>query len=230
MIELSLLAIVVIATANLIVAIRTLRSSLKSEGRGENRYELLRDQQEWFELLREERRTLLEELERESQERGQLTAYLEQTDPRLKENLEQTRQARTQNEREVGRLEQEIRRVKEEFALERRKRLEVQERAEQLEHELEVQSQVRQDAERLGHEGQQMMEDLETEREQRLATQQQVESLEDERQLLQQEHRRVKGELDQMRRERKEFLRRAEGAEQEQTEVSGVQQEAERLR
>ena len=136
MIEASLLAIVVIATANLIAATLTLRSSLRSEGLGESRHELLREQQERLELLREERLTLLDELERESRERRQLMEYLEESDPRLRENLERRRQARVENDREVGRLEQEHQQVTEELQLELRRRLEVQRRAEQQEQEL----------------------------------------------------------------------------------------------
>jgi len=136
MIAASLLAIVVIATANLIAATLTLRSSLRSERLGESRHELLREQQERLELLREERRTLLDELERESRERRQLMEYLEESDPRLRENLERRRQARVENDHEVGRLEQEHQQVTEELQLELRRRLEIQQRAEQQEQEL----------------------------------------------------------------------------------------------
>ncbi len=65
----ALLAIVfLVGVATLAVAIGALRSSRRSEGLGENRFELLRDQHERLELLREERRMLIEQLERESQE------------------------------------------------------------------------------------------------------------------------------------------------------------------
>jgi ribonuclease Y len=136
MIEASLLAVVLIATANLIAATLTLRSSLRSEGLGESRRELLREQQERLELLREERLTLLDELERESRERRQLMEYLEESDPRLSESLERRRQARVDNDREVGRLEQEHQQVTEELQLEIRRRLEIQQLVEQQEQEL----------------------------------------------------------------------------------------------
>src|SRR5215203_7253460 len=98
--------ILLVGVATLAVTIGTLRSSRRSEGLGEDRYELLRDQDDRLEMLREERRMLTEQLERESQERRQLTEYLEETDPRLMENLEQWRQARVESEREVKRLEE----------------------------------------------------------------------------------------------------------------------------
>lgn len=136
MIEASLLAIIVIAIATLIAATLTLRSSIRSEGLGESRRELLREQQERLELLREERRTFLDELERESRERRQLIEYLEESDPRLRENFELRRQALVENDREVGRLEQEHQQVTEELQVELRRRLEIQQRAEQQEQEL----------------------------------------------------------------------------------------------
>jgi hypothetical protein len=202
MIEASLLAIVVIATVNVIAAILTLRSSLRSEGLGEGRYELLHDQQKRLELMREEQRTLSDQLERESRERRQLVAYLEETDPRLTDNLERRRQAHVANEREVERLEQEYKRVTEELEQERRRRLEMKQLAEQLEQERKAQSRVRQDAQRLGQERQQLMEGIETEREQRVATQQQAEGLEE-------EHQRVVEELEHERRRQQEILQRA---------------------
>ena len=62
--------------------------------------------------------------------------YLEESDPRLRENLERRRQARIENDHEVGRLEQEHQQVTEELQLELRRRLEIQRRAEQQEQEL----------------------------------------------------------------------------------------------
>jgi len=59
--------VLLLGVAALAVAIGTLRSSRRSEGLGESRYELPRDHQERLELLGEERRTPSEELERESQ-------------------------------------------------------------------------------------------------------------------------------------------------------------------
>src|SRR3712207_1991078 len=71
--EVLLAVVLVLGMATLAVAIGTLRSSRRSEELGEGRYELLRDQHERLELLREERRVLVEELKRESQERQQFT-------------------------------------------------------------------------------------------------------------------------------------------------------------
>jgi hypothetical protein len=149
--------IVLVGVATLAVAMGALLSSRRSEGLGENRYELLRDQRDRLDMLREERRMLTEQLERESRERRLLTGYLEETDPRLVEHLERRRQARIESEREAEpleeerqRLEQEHRRLGEELEQERRKHLEVQQRAERLEQEREEQSAVQQDAERLG--------------------------------------------------------------------------------
>ena len=75
MIDLLLPAVLVVGIVTLAVAVRTLWSSRRSEGLGENRYELLRDQQERLELLREERRMLIEKLERESRERQPWSAW-----------------------------------------------------------------------------------------------------------------------------------------------------------
>src|SRR4028119_852338 len=147
MTDLLLPAVLLFSVVTLAVPIGALRSSRRSEGLGENRYELLRDQNERLEMLREERRMLTEQLERESRERRQLTEYLEETDPRLVENLKWRRQARIESEREVERLgeegrrlQQEHQRLGEELEQERRKHLEAQQRAEQLEQEREEQS------------------------------------------------------------------------------------------
>jgi predicted RNase H-like nuclease (RuvC/YqgF family) len=130
MIDLLLPAVLVVGIVTLAIAISTLRSSRRSENIGEDRYELLRDQRDRLDMLREERRMLAEELERESRERRQLTEYLEETDPRLVEHLKRRRQARTGSEHEDERLEEERRRLeqehrqlREELEQERRKRL-----------------------------------------------------------------------------------------------------------
>src|SRR5215210_7799860 len=114
MMDLLLPGVLLVSIVTLVITIGTLRSSRRSEDLGEDRYELLRDQRDRLDLLREERRTLTEELERESRERRQLTEYLEETDPRLMENLERRRQARIESEREVERLEEEWRRLEQE--------------------------------------------------------------------------------------------------------------------
>src|SRR5918993_2628682 len=108
------LAPLLVGIATLFVAIYILRSSRRSEALGKDRYELLRDQHDRLEMLREERRMLTEQLERESRERRQLTEYLEETDPRLRENLERRRQAHIESGRDVERLEEEWRRLEQE--------------------------------------------------------------------------------------------------------------------
>src|SRR5919199_814373 len=114
MINLLLPAVLLVSVVTLAVAIGALRSSRKSESLGEDRYELLRDQHDRLEMLREERRMLTEELERGFRERRQLTEYLEERDPRLAENLERRRQALVESEREVERLEAERQRLEQE--------------------------------------------------------------------------------------------------------------------
>ena len=64
-----LAAVLVVGLASLLVSVRALRSSRRSEEYGADRYELLRDQQDRLELLREERKMLREELEQESKEK-----------------------------------------------------------------------------------------------------------------------------------------------------------------
>src|SRR5829696_2030223 len=106
MTDLLLPAVLLVGIMTLAVAIGALRSSRRSENFGEDRYELLHDQHDRMEMLREERRMLTEQLERESRERQELTEYLEETDPRLMANLERRRQSHTESEREAERLEE----------------------------------------------------------------------------------------------------------------------------
>ena len=58
--------VLVVSIASLAVAVRTLQSSRRAEGLSEDRYELLRDQYDQLEMLREERRMLTDQLEQES--------------------------------------------------------------------------------------------------------------------------------------------------------------------
>src|SRR3712207_9545295 len=89
---LAMIAVFMVGIAILAVSIGALRRSRRSEGLGENRYELLRDQQERLELLREERRTLLAEVGRASHELRQSTRTLEGVRPRLVKDLGGTRE------------------------------------------------------------------------------------------------------------------------------------------
>ncbi len=116
------LAIGVLGVANLVAAVGALRGAHRAEELGEGRFELLRDQHDRLELLREERRMLLDELERErrerleAQERVKLLMRehphleLEREFQRLTEELELEREGRTHNHRERQRLGEELER------------------------------------------------------------------------------------------------------------------------
>ncbi len=86
MIDLLIPAVLVVGIVTLAITVRNLLSARRSEELGESRYELLRDQRDRLDMLREERRMLTEELERDSGERRRLLEYLEGTDPRSMEN------------------------------------------------------------------------------------------------------------------------------------------------
>jgi predicted nuclease with TOPRIM domain len=98
----------------------TLRSARRSEQLGEDRLDLLRDSHERLELLREERKTLLVELERERRERQEAQGRvkqlmrehphleLEREIQRLTEELELEREGRLHNLRERQRLVEEL--------------------------------------------------------------------------------------------------------------------------
>jgi SMC interacting uncharacterized protein involved in chromosome segregation len=187
--------------------ILNLRSSRRSEVRGEDRYELLRDQHDRMEFLREERQMLIEELERQSRERQQLTEFLGKTPSQLVEDLKQVRrehleaQERIENLRQERlRFEQELHHLRELLEQERRGHLESQQRAEQLEREQEEQSGIQQEVERLGEERQRLTEDLRREREERLGAQRRADKQEQERARLERELRSLKAELDSHRR------------------------------
>ena len=126
--------------ATLVVAVGAQRSALRAEKLGEDRIELLRDQQERLELLREERLVLTEELERERRERLEAHKRVKQL-MREHPHLE---------------LERELQRLAEELELEREGRLhnhrERQRLSEELEHERLARSQGQRDIERLERE------------------------------------------------------------------------------
>src|SRR5829696_5355246 len=126
------LALGALGVATLGVALGALRSARRSEQLGEDRFELLRDQGERLELMREERRTLTEELgherrvrleaqrkvERLTREHPQLELEREgrlhnhSGRQRLTEVLEAERLARSEDRRqarrEIERLEREV--------------------------------------------------------------------------------------------------------------------------
>jgi hypothetical protein len=156
------LALGTLGAATLLVAFGALRSARRAEEVGENRYELLREHAERLELLREERKTLIEELELERRERLQAQRRVEQL-TREHPHLE---------------LERELQRVTEELQLEREGRLhnyrERQRLAEELQEERlarsEDQQEAQREAERLQLEVQHLAEQLEGVWEERLST------------------------------------------------------------
>jgi hypothetical protein len=110
-----LVSILVVSILTLAVAIRTLLSSRRSEMVGEDRYELLRDQWNRLEILREERRMLLDELERQSQERQHLTEFLGKTPPQLVEDLKNERREHLEAQERIEDLKQERLRLEQEL-------------------------------------------------------------------------------------------------------------------
>ena len=135
------LALGALGLANLVATIGAMRGAHKAAELGEERIELLRDQQERLEVLREERSVLLDELERERSERlaaqkriKQLMREhphleLERELQRLSEELQLEREGRTHNHRERQRLSEELER-------ERLARSEDQRNVERLERNL----------------------------------------------------------------------------------------------
>ena len=203
-------AVLLVSILTLAIAIRSLRSSRRSEALDENRYELLRDQWDRLEFMREERRMLIEELERQSQERQQLTEFLGKTPPQLVEDLKNLKKERgelleTQEriedlEQERLRMERELHRLKEQLEQEHRGHLQSQQRAERLEREQKERSGIQQGAERLRQELQRLTEDLNREREERLGAQRRAEQREQERVRLEREVRSLKAQVDSHRR------------------------------
>ena len=116
------LALGTLGVANVVAAVGALRGARRAEELGEGRFELLRDQHDRLELLREERRVLLDELERERRDRLEAQERvkqlmrehphleLEREVQRLTEELELERKGRTHNHRERQRLGEELER------------------------------------------------------------------------------------------------------------------------
>lgn len=143
------LALGTLGAATLLVAFGALRSARRAEEVGESRYELLYEQAQRLELLREERKTLTEELELERTERLQAQRRVEQL-TREHPHLE---------------LERELQRVTEELQLEREGRLhnlrERQRLAEELQEERLARSEDQREVERLQLEVRHLAEELE---------------------------------------------------------------------
>jgi fused signal recognition particle receptor len=141
MVYVALLVIFLTCILTLIVGVRILQSSRRSESLGEDRNELLRDQYERLELLREERQVLLERLEGESEERRQLMEYLGGDRRQLVDDkeMEQVREENARNaeqfEHERLRLKQQLDQLQEELEREQRTHLEAQQQTERLELE-----------------------------------------------------------------------------------------------
>jgi DNA repair exonuclease SbcCD ATPase subunit len=188
MLYVALLAIFLVCIATLIVGLRILQSSRRSVSLGEDRNELLRDQYERLELLREERQVLLKKLEGESWERRRLMEHLEGRTP-LKDDQE-LEQARTESariaeesEQERLRLEQQLGQLQEELEREQRTHMEAQQKTERLESE-----------------HQQLTVDLQNERQERSEAQQRSEQHERELASLEQELQHMKEQPDVQRR------------------------------
>ena len=207
MTDLLLPAVLLVSILTLAVAIGSLLSSRRSEALGEERYELLRDQRDRLDLMHEERQMLIEELQREAQQRQQVMDFLAKTPSQLVQDLKKEKGERLEVqerieglEQERLRLEQELQQSKEQLERERRGHLESQRRVERLEQEQKQRSGIRQDVERLGQERQRLTEDLEREREERLGAQRRAEQQEQAQARREREFRRLKAELDSRRR------------------------------
>jgi chromosome segregation ATPase len=201
MVDTLLPVILLVGIATLAVAAGALRSSRRSENLGENHFELLRDQHERLELLREERRMLIAELERETSERRRFMESLRRADPQLTEDLVREHEEDLKNvQRRAELQEQERARLEEELERERREHQEILRRAEELEREKEQSSGLQQEAERLRQEHQRLAEDLERGREERVEVQRRAERQEHELARLEQELRQSQAELERRKR------------------------------
>jgi hypothetical protein len=186
MVYVALLVIFLTSITTLVVGIRIMRSSRRSEVLGEDRNELLRDQYERLELLREERQVLIEELEGESRERRQLMEYLGGGRTQLVDDQEMGLQGDSENSPNAKQSEQE--------------RLHLEQQLDQLQEELGREQQTsleaQQHTERLEQEYQQLTEDLQNERQERLEVQQRSEQQEQEKASMEQELQRMKQEAE----------------------------------
>jgi DNA repair exonuclease SbcCD ATPase subunit len=180
MIDVLLPVVLFVSVATLAIAIGALLSSRRSQTLAEDRYELLRDQQDRLELLREERRMLIEELAREFKESQQ---FIAETHPDEAEGLEQESQARAESARGTEEQDQERLRLKQELEQERQARAESARRAEEQEQERL----------RLEQEHRRLEEELERASRRDSEIQQRIEQLEQERLRLEQEPARPNG-------------------------------------
>jgi hypothetical protein len=190
MVYVAFLVIFLTCIATLIVGVRILQSSRRSESLGEDRNELLRDQYERLELLREERQVLIEELEGESRERRQLMEYLGGDRTQLVDDREMGLQGDTENARNAKQAEEE--------------RLRLEQQLDQLHEELEREQQThletRQHTEQLERQHQQLTAELQHERQELAEAQQRSQQQERETASLEQELQRTKEESEIQRR------------------------------
>lgn len=208
MTDLVLSGVLLLSVATFAVVILVLRTSQRSAHIGERRYDLLLNQRDMIEMLREERQMLSgEELQRRSQEQQRQTGRLEEThsgpseDPERKGTLDNGSAQRS--ERQVWGekyTEREYQELREGWERERRANLEAQQRIAQLERDEEELLRIQQDKEQLAQKRQQLMRDLEREREERQKIQQQAERSQQERVRLQEEYQLLREELDGLRR------------------------------
>src|SRR5918998_959384 len=91
MTDLILSGILLLGVATFVVAVRVLRTSQRSEHIGESRYELLLNQRDMIQMLREERQMLREELQRRSHEQQRQKEHLHGTHPGSSEDPERKR-------------------------------------------------------------------------------------------------------------------------------------------
>jgi hypothetical protein len=116
-------ALGILGVVTFLGALGALWSACRAKELAQRRYELLRDEAERLELLREERKTLTEELERalrrdteellELEREGCLHDHLERQ--LLAQELEEERLVRSEDQREIGRLQGEVRALVEEL-------------------------------------------------------------------------------------------------------------------
>jgi hypothetical protein len=202
-----LIGVLLFSVATFAIAVLVLRTSRRSEHLGESRYELLLNQRDALEVLREERQMLREELQRRSQKQQRQTGRLEEThsgpseDPERKGTLDNGSAQRSERQ-EWGQkyTEREYQELREGWEREHRANLEAQQRIEQLERDEEERLRIQQDKEQLAQKRQQLMRDLEREREERQKVQQQAERSQQEQVRLQEEYQLLRDELDGLRR------------------------------
>lgn len=207
MTDLILSGVLLLSIATFAVVILVLRTSQRSAHTGERRYDLLLNQRDVIEMLREERQMLSGELQRRSHEQQGQTGRLEEThsepseDPEQKGTLDNGSAQRSERQAWGQKYtEREYLELREGWEREHQANLEAQQRIEQLERDEEERLRLQQDKEQLAQKHQQVMGDLEREREERQKIQQQAERSQQERLRLQQEYQLLREELDRLRR------------------------------